>query len=451
VSAEVEVAVVGAGVAGLAAALELRARGSEVAVLEAGDAPGGVIRSERAEGFLFERGPNAMLVRAPALAFLRRHGLESALLPAGPEARLRFLLRGGRLEPVPTGPGAALRTPLLSARGKLRALAEPLRRRGDPTGESVAAFVARRLGPEVLERLVAPFLVGVYAGDVRQLGAEAVFPSLVAFERERGSILRGALAAAVARGRPRGLRGSWSTALGLSGLARALAERLGERLTLRAPLAALAREGAGFRLETASGAGALRARALLLAVPAWQAAPLLRPLAPELAELLASVAYAPIASLAVGLDPRDAARPIRGFGFLVPASEGLDLLGALFMSRVFPGRAPPGRELLTCMIGGARWPGAADAPDELLVERVGRGLERALALRAAPSVLAISRWPRAVPQPGRDHLPRVARMRALAARLGPLHLAGGYLDGVAVADALASGVRAAGELAARGA
>jgi protoporphyrinogen/coproporphyrinogen III oxidase len=450
VSAEVEVAVVGAGVAGLAAALELEARGLEVALLEAGDAPGGVIRTERAAGFLFERGPNAMLVRAPALAFLRRHGLESALLPAGPEARLRFLLRQGRLEPVPTGPGAALGTPLLSARGKLRALAEPLRRGGDPTGESVAEFARRRLGPEVLERLVAPFLVGVYAGDERQLGAEAVFPSLVAFERERGSILRGALAAALARGRPRGLRGSWSTALGLSGLARALAERLGERLTLRAPLAALGREGAGFRLE-ASGAGALRARALLLAVPAWQAAPLLRPLEPELAELLASVAYAPIASLAVGLDPRDAGRPIRGFGFLVPASEGLELLGALFMSRVFPGRAPPGRELLTCMIGGARWPGAADAPDDVLAERVGRGLERALALRAPPSLLATSRWPRAVPQPGRDHLPRVARMRALAARLGPLRLAGGYLDGVAVADALVSGVRAAGELAARGA
>jgi oxygen-dependent protoporphyrinogen oxidase len=456
---EVEVAVVGAGAAGLAAALELRGRGADVALLDAGEAPGGVMRSEAAEGFLFERGPNALQVKPAALAFLRRHRLEAELIPAGPEARLRHLLRGGRLVPVPAGLGAAVATPLLSARGKLRALAELFVPRGDAAAESVAEFIARRLGHEALDALVAPFLVGVYAGDETRLGAEAVFPALVAFEREHGSILRGALAGAVERARLagpqgaplRGLRGSWSAPAGLGGLARILAERLGEQVALRTRVASLAREGAGFRLELEGGArGPLRARGLVLALPAPAAAELTRALDPELAALLARIEYAPLVSAALSVEPGAVREAIRGFGFLVPAAAGQRLLGALFMSRVFPGRAPAGSELLTCMIGGVRWPEAVDAPEDVLVARLAEGLDVALGLREAPRLLALTRWPRAVPQPGRDHLRLVAQLRAAAAAAGPLRLAGGYLDGVAVSDAIASGVRAAEELGARG-
>lgn len=438
----VEVAVVGAGAAGLAAAAELRARGAEVALIEAREAPGGVMQTREVAGYRIECGPNALQVKPPALAFLRRHGLEGRLLAAAPEARLRGIFLDGRIQPVPTGPGDALRTPLLSARGKLRALAEPFVRRGDPTGESVAEFTARRLGPEALERLVAPFLVGVYAGDEAQLGVEAVFPALAGFERSHGSVVRGALAAARDRSRPRGLRGSWSAAEGLGGLARALAEPLGEALLLGTPVASVARDGAGFVLELARGEP-VRARALVLAVPAHAAAPLLRPLDAEAADLLGGIAYAPLVSAALGVDPEAAREPVRGFGFLVPRSAGIDLLGILFMSRVFPGRAPAGRELLTAMIGGARWPGAVDAPDDVLAERIAAGLERTLGLRDPGAPLALTRWPRAVAQPGRDHPRLVARLRERAAALGPLRLAGAYLDGVSVSDALSSGPTAA--------
>jgi oxygen-dependent protoporphyrinogen oxidase len=438
----VEVAVVGAGVAGLGAALALQAAGREVAVLEAGDAPGGVLRTETREGYTFERGPNALQLKPAALAFLERHGLARELVGAGPEARQRALFTGGRLEPVPTGLGAALRTPLLSARGKLRVLAEPFVPRGDGGGESVAGFVTRRLGPEALERLVAPFLVGVYAGDEAQLGAEAVFPALVGYERAHGSIARGALAAARDAARPRGRPGSWSGPAGLGGFARALAAPLGERLALGSAVVAFGRDRPGFALETAGGR-ALRARAVVLAVPAHAAAPLLRPLDAEAADLLAAVAYAPLVSAALGVDPTVTREPIRGFGFLVPKDTRLELLGVLFMSRVFPGRAPPGRELLTAMIGGARWPGAVDAPDDVLGARLAAGLERTLGLRDAPGPLALTRWRAAVPQPGPDHPRLVARLRERVSALGSLRLAGAYLDGVSVADALASGPAAA--------
>jgi oxygen-dependent protoporphyrinogen oxidase len=444
-SCDVEFVVVGAGVAGLAAARALQAAGREVAVLEAGDAPGGALRTDEIDGYTVERGPNAFQLKPPAAAFLDGAGLADALVPAGPEARLRSLFSGGRLEPVPTSLAAALRTPLLSPRGKLRALAEPLVPRGDPTGESAAEFVARRFGREVLDRLAAPFLVGVYAGDETQLGAEAVFPALVGYERARGSIARGALAAARDPRRPRARAGSWSAPRGLGAFARALAAPLGERLALGSAVTALAREGTGFALETARGA-TLRARGVVLAVPAPAAASLLRALDPDVAEWLASIAYAPLVSAALGVDPAAVRAPIRGFGFLVPRDAGLDLLGVLYMSRVFPGRAPPRRELLAAMLGGARWPGAVDAPDDVLAARLAAGLERTLGLRDAAALLALTRWRAAVAQPGRDHPRLVARLRERVAALGALRLAGSYLDGVSIADALASGPRAASEL-----
>ena len=442
-----QVAVIGAGAAGLAAALDLRARGIACLVLEASAEPGGTLQSVAREGYLFERGPNAFRISAPARAWLRRHALLHVLRPAaGAEARLRKLFLDGRLVAVPERLGAAVRSPLLSAAGKRRALREACVRRGDATGESVAEFVERRFGREVLERAVAPFLIGVYAGDERELGAEAVLPSLVELERRHGSVLRGGLARGLRR---RGGRreeevappGSWSAQGGVAGLARAAAERLRGDLRLMAPVSELVRENGAWRIETASGER-LRAGALVVATEAPAAARLLAPHDPELAEGLAGIDYAPLVTLALGADPARSREPLEGFGFLVPRQAGLELLGALFPSRVFPGRAPEGRELVVPMLGGRRWPGAVEASDEALLERVAQGLEATLGLRDSEP-LGIHRWPAAVPQLGVGHVARVAELRRRAAALGGLALAGGYLDGVGVSAALASGAAAA--------
>jgi protoporphyrinogen/coproporphyrinogen III oxidase len=443
---QLQAVVVGAGAAGLAAALELEARGAEVLLVDAAPRVGGVMQTVCSEGFLFERGPNTFLVTAPALALLRRAGLEAALLAASPASRSRFVYQNGALAEVPLGPLAFLGSRMLSPRAKLRLLAEPFVRRGEAADETVAAFLGRRLGREVVERLVGPFLVGVYAGDERRLGAEAVFPRLVALERERGSLALGALARAW-RGGPRGLSGSWSTRGGMAGLAAHLAGTLRGPRALGTRALALAREAGGWRLalEGPGGGREVRARAVVLAADAAGTAALLRGVDPEAAKLAGEVAYAPLVSVALGVDPQAAARPIEGFGFLVPREAGMDLLGALFMSRLFPGRAPEGRALVTAMIGGVRWPEAAQADEGEILRRVAAGLERILGLRGGAEPLAVSRWPRAVPQPGPEHVRRVAALRARAARLGGLALAGAYLDGVGVGDTLASGVRAAGE------
>jgi oxygen-dependent protoporphyrinogen oxidase len=437
---DADVAVIGAGAAGLGAAAALHAGGRDVVVLDAGDRPGGVMRSERCEGFLVERGPHTTRIPAEALALLRRTGNEAALAKARPEGRARYLLRPSGLVPVPLGPLAFARTPLLTGPGKWRILREPFVARGDGGGESVAAFVERRLGREAVTALVAPALVGVYAGDERKLGAEAVFPTLVAAEREAGSVVRGLLRRAL-RGEPRGLPGTWSAHGGLGALAAELASPLGAALRLGARATALVPEAGGWRVEHAGGA--LRTRALVLAADADGAAELLAPLDAEAGAFLRALPFAPIASLSLALPAGATRRPPDGFGFLVPEDCGLPLLGALFVSRLFTGRAPSGQELVTAMLGGLRWPGALDAPDDALLARASEGLDRALGLAGTPRVLAITRWPRAVAQPGVGHVAAVRAIRARLARLPKLALAGGCWDGVALGSALASGARAA--------
>ena len=213
-TADVGTIVVGAGIAGLAAALELQRANTDVLVLDPADRPGGVMRTDHVQGYVIERGPNTFQVKPPMRAFLRRWQLLGAPLKASPESRKRFLFRDGRLVPVPMSLGAFARSELLSGRAKLRLLAEPFIRRGSGD-ESVAEFVSRRLGPEVVDALVAPFLTGVYAGDETQLGAEAVFGGLVEAERRRGSIALGLAASLLRPGRERGMPGTYSDVEGL--------------------------------------------------------------------------------------------------------------------------------------------------------------------------------------------------------------------------------------------
>ncbi len=438
---DVAAIVVGGGVAGLAAGLELQSAFGEVVVIDASDRPGGVMRTDHVSGFVIERGPSTVQVKAPMLRFLKKLGLEGALLKAQPAGRQRYVFHDRGLVQVPTSPLGLLRTPLLSKAGKLRMLAEPLIPRGDPSSETVARYVGRRLGSEVVSRLVGPFLTGVYAGDEDRLGATAVFPSLT---RHR-SMAVGLLAQGLGRLRRRGLRGSYSSVGGLGPFARTLAERLVEPPALRTRATALWREGSSWHVELSGPGGgrALSSPRVVVATPAAEASQLLRSASPEVAQALAGIEYAPIVGVPLGVEPAAVRTPIEGFGFLVGRDAGLQLLGCLFMSRLFENRAPEGREQLHCMLGGVRWPEAIDTPDDVLVERLYQDLDRTLGLRGEPKALAVTRWERAVAQPGCDHLKRLAAVGMRLREMPGLALAGGYLHGVSVGDALVSGVRAA--------
>lgn len=446
---DVGAVVVGGGVAGLAAALELQEDLGEVLVLDASDRPGGVMRTDHVSGYVVERGPNTFQVKPAMRDGLRRHTLESALVKAEPASRLRHVVREGELVPVPLSPVALVGSPLLTPWGKLRILTEPFRRRRDASDETVAEFVTRRLGAEVVRGLVGPFLTGVYAGDETELGAEAVLGGLVDLERRYGSIALGGMISALLRRGAGGLRGSYSATQGLGPFARSMAERLNEPPALGATVRELRRDGPAWHVSVSSSAGetAMRADRVVLAVPAHEAALLLRGIDARAGELADGVAYTPIVTLPLGV-AREALRlEPRGFGFLAPREAGLSILGCLYMSQLFPGRAPKEHELLHCMLGGVRWPGVADEPEDWLRERALADLDRILGLRGEVESLGVSRWPRAIPQPGRDHVRRIREIRARISALPGLAIAGSWVDGVSVPDTFASGLRAARDLA----
>jgi len=445
---EVGAVVVGAGIAGLAAALELQQEVSEVLVIDPSDRPGGVMRTDHVNGYVIERGPNTFQVKAPMLASLQRDRLDGSLMKATPASRRRCVYHDGRLVPVPMSPAALVGTPLLSARAKGRLLIEPFVRRGNGSEESVAAFLERRLGREVVRNLAGPFLTGVYAGDEERLGAEPVFGPLVAAEQRAGSIVLGLIAGAFGGKKPKGLRGIHSAQKGLGPFARSLAELLVEPPALGARVSGVRRDGPDWLISVsgASGESRLRSERLVVATPAREAAEILRGVSADAAAELDEIEYAPIASVAIGIRPEDVTTPVEGFGFLVPKDAGIPLLGCLFMSQLFPGRAPEGHELLQCMIGGLRRPDLVDLPDDQLAEQVRADLDRVLGLKGAPDVLAASRWQRAVPQPGPGHNARVARIRSRFADQPGLALAGSWCAGVSVPDSFASGVAAAREV-----
>jgi len=443
-----EVLVIGAGAAGLAAACESERNGRQVQVVYAGDLPGGVMGSDRIDGFLVEHGPNTFQIKAGMRSFVRDHGLDDVLTRATPASRKRFVFRDGGLLPVPMDPVSLVRTPLLSARGKLRLLAEPFIRAGDPSGESVADFCSRRLGSEVVSGLIGPFLTGVYAGDETRLGVEAVFPALADLEREYGSLVRGGIARLLRRSGERGLPGTWSAPDGLGNFAGHLAAGLAQPPLGQTRAVALRHDGDAWVVNVCGpgGESTLRAESVIVATPASQAAQLLRGVDADAADVCDSVEYAPVVSVSLGVDPREVREVIEGFGFIVPRDAGLGLLGCLFMSRLFPGRAPEGRELLQCLMGGVRWPEAVEFPDDALRDRLHQELDQSLGLRGEPEMLAIYRWPQAVPQPDVSHVRRIAGLQQRLAQRPGLAVAGSYLTGVAVSDTFESGVRAARSL-----
>jgi oxygen-dependent protoporphyrinogen oxidase len=443
-TAQVEAVVVGAGIAGLAAALELQSAGCDVFVVDPSDRPGGVMRTDHRKGFVVESGPSTAIVRAPMLDFLAKRGLQGGLLRAAPASHKRFVYRAGRMVRVPDSLWRIAGTPLLSRRAKLRALTEPLRRRGKSDAESVAEFIGRRLGREVSSSLVGPFLTGVYAGDEEQLGASAVFPRWVDRERRFGSLALGGLFGLLRRGE-RGLRGSYATEQGFGPFARRLAETLIDPPALGTRVAWIARDGARWHVDLTSPSGdlALSAARVVVAAPAYAAADVLRGIDGDIAAALEGIAYAPIVVAPVGIEAGRTREPLEGFGFLVPREESMGLLGCLFMSQLFPGRAPSGHELLHCMLGGVRWPEAVHLPDAEIQARLSEDLSRTLGIADPPAALGFVRWPRAVPQPARDHRARIRWLTEQQRDLPGLALAGSYVAGVSVSDALASGVVAA--------
>jgi len=443
---DVDVIVVGGGISGLAAAFGAQQRGASVEVLDAGARAGGVIGTVRRDGALYEAGPNSALDTTPLInELLDALGIRGERADASAVASTRFIVRGGKPIALPMSPGAFLTTPAFSLGAKLRLLREPFIAPLPPdVEESIAAFVRRRLGTEFLDYAIDPFVSGVYAGDPEQISVPAAFPRLHALEQKYGSLIKGQIKGARERRqsaeKAKNTAGSFSFRAGMQTITDALARAVGRVVTgvrvhqiLRNP------DGTWTVAGTQDGAPVVRrARAVMLAVPAYATAELVRDLAPAAAQGLAAIPYAPVASIASAYRRADIAHSLAGFGFLVPKKERRQILGALFSSSMFEGRAPAGTVLLTSFIGGRRNPALPAKPDAELAAIVHGELQALAGARGEPLWMKVTRWTHAIPQYNLGHRERLRPAEEAERALPGLFFCASYRGGVSVGDCIKS-------------
>lgn len=453
------VAVVGGGITGLTAAFYLTRRGIPVHLYERTARAGGAIRSVVDQDFLSEDGPSQITETAEVAGLIEDLQLESRRLYPSPAAKARFIVKNGRLMEVPSSPFGLISTKLFSGSAKFRILAEPFIGRGDPAREeSVADFVRRRLGPEMLDYAVDPLISGIYAGDPARLSLQCAFPKLRELEQAGGSLTVGALASvfkkkekteATVRPPKKKARGRvlFSFDAGCQVLPDTLAARLGTAIRLSSPVTGIAKSASGWEVSLAGNGGRQTNlhSAVLLTAPAWELASF------ETGSLtfglLKQITYPPVARVTLGFREAQFPTPVRGFGFLVPSKEPFRILGTVFASCVYPGRAPQGCVNLSSYLGGLRNPAiTALGPDQLMAATLD-DYRKLLGVTGEPVFASQTLIQQAIPQYTIGY-GRFREWMSESERSSPgLFFAGNYRDGISVADSIGSGVKAAKRVA----
>jgi oxygen-dependent protoporphyrinogen oxidase len=460
------VAIVGGGLSGLATAFHILKESNrvglntEVTLLESGPRLGGKISTVTTQGFHCETGPNGFLDNVPeTLDLVDILGIEDRLVRSSDAARRRFILSGGRLHQLPESPLAFLGSDLLTIRGRARVIGElfvPRKKRGSAKeDETVASFIRRRLGSEVLAKLIDPMVSGVYAGDPEKMSIASCFPKIVALEEQYGGLIRGMIAkqrAARSEGKEGPGAGPGGTLMsfrhGLQELIDAMAARLGKQVRLSSPVVSLSTYGKGnlstYEVKMEKG-DPVTADAVVVAAPAYAAAAIVGSISPETASLLKKIPYSSISVVHFGYDREDVKHDLNGFGFLVPSGERRRILGSLWSSSIFDGRAPSRKVLMTTMVGGARNPQTARLRSGDLTSVVKAELQRTIHQSAPPDFSLITRWERAIPQYRPGHGRLLKDIDGQAGRHTGLFLTGNAYRGIGVNDC----VRAAAEIAPR--
>lgn len=434
-TAHVPALVIGAGISGLVCAHALRKAGIDAQILESSAKPGGVIASERRDGYLLEFGPQSFTATAPILNLCRELQIDNQLVQAPPKAP-RFVFVENELRTVPLSPPAFITSPLFSPTTKWRVLRDFFGHSSPPDSESVAAFVRRKFTLELLEKLAGPFVSGIYAGDPEKLGLRSAFPQVFEAEKFTGSVIRGLMRA----GKNRGANEKptlQSFRNGNQTLTDALAANLGSNLrcgvaarSVRVPSNSLTASTFEVAVLANGQQETITTHHLIISTPAGQAAALLRGVNPRFESALTQFEYAPVAVVSVGYPTTAIRHSLDGFGFLVPRSSGLRILGTVWNSSLFPGRAPENHALLTSFLGGMTDPQAASLSESELVATVHRELTPILGIsQQQPAFANVKIWPSAIPQFNIGHFQRISDLALLQSRYPGLSLAGNYLHG----------------------
>jgi protoporphyrinogen/coproporphyrinogen III oxidase len=449
VTRHVPALVIGGGISGLVCAYALQKAGIEVLLVEASPRPGGVINSVTRDGFLLELGPQSFAGSAQLRALCVDLGIADQLLEAPPKAP-RYVLVNGALRPVPLSPPAFFLSPLINGSTKWALARDVFGKSAPPdSDESVAAFIRRKFSDQLLDRLVGPFVSGVYAGDPEKLSIRSAFPSLYEAEKASGSIVRGMLKIAKTKKGPRESPTLNTFRKGNESLIRALTSKLGSAVLTQTIATKISRQNDGYfdaSLEGRSAPESVLARSVVFATPTDVTGKLLSQLDFSFESLLTSVEYAAVAVVSLGYRKSDVGHSLDGFGFLVPRSAGLRVLGTVWNSSLFSGRAPDGHVLLTTFAGGATDPSAAKLRPEELLSLVHREIAPLLSIKSAPAFSNVSIWPRALPQYNLGHSDRLASLERNLLRFSAIFLAGNYLRGPSIGSCVEQAFAAAEEL-----
>src|ERR1700722_7382158 len=454
VTQRVAALVIGGGVSGLVCAYALRKAGVDALLLEGSDRTGGAIRTERLDGYLLEMGPQSFSGTAQMLQLFDELGIRQQVVQA-PSAVPRYVLVNGKLQKVPMSPPAFLSSGFVGFGTKFAVLCDVVGKSAPPEkDESIADFVRRKFSAEMLDRLVGPFVSGVYAGDPEKLSLRSAFPTLHEAEKTKASAIRGMLANAKKKSpdQPRQRPTLFSFAEGTQTFTDALAARLGDRLLQNTVVRKIDSERSGsaaaYQLTIRTGANeqTIVADHIIVATPTAVASTLLQEIDSLIANHLAEIEYASIAVVSLGYRKSEIGDPLNGFGFLIPRSAKVRTLGTVWNTSLFSNRAPAETALLTSFIGGATDPDAAQMPPDELSASVHREIAPILKIRTAPIFSNVTVYPRALPQYNLGHGERLAAIDEARKKHSNLWLIGNYLRGPSIGACVEQSLSVAEEI-----
>lgn len=440
-SSKKKIIVAGGGISGLSTAFWLIKMGYSVSLLEKESTPGGYVQSEYDSGYLIESGPNSLMDQYPEVRELCSDlGLNDERIEGNSDSKKRYLVKNGRLCSVPLGLGAFIASSLWSVSGKARILGEPFVKKSSGQEESVASFFERRIGKELVEYGLDPFVSGIYAGDPSLLCVQSTFPRAFALEQNYGSLLKGIFLKGFREKKK--YRGKlFSFRKGLGRLTQGLWEHLKESIKTGWEVKGL--QGSMTSFPRVSVKGKWRDQdvveegdALIMAIPSYVSSSMIVSHSHPLSELLKEIPYAPLVVVYLGFDQSSVEHPMDGFGCLIPHCEGFELLGSLWNSTLFSDRAPEGCVSMTNFLGGTRKSYVLDYSDERLIAVVLKELRTLMGIKASPRFTKVVRYPKAIPQYHLGHQDKLRRMASFLKDFPWLYLTGNYLRGVSVPDCI---------------